>query len=128
MAVKPPTCKHCGASLAGEDSNPRRHQVTELPKVKPQVVEYQLHTLDCSVCNKKTAAELPDGVPAGVLGPRLQATAAVSTGVYHLSRRTAQGLLEDLFGVQMSLGLVSALEDAASEVLAEPVEEDTVLH
>jgi transposase len=97
--------------------------VTEIPKVKPHITEYQLHTLECPVCGKKNTAELPDGVSFGAFGPRLQATIGVCTGVYHLSKRTTEGLLEDFFGVDVSLGSVSATEDAVSEVLAEPVNE-----
>jgi len=47
--------------------------------------------------------------------------AAVCTGLYHLSRRTAEGLMQDLFGVTMSLGSISACEAAVSDSLVEPV-------
>jgi transposase len=123
VPVKPPKCKHCGAGLPGEDPNPRRHQVLDIPKVKPLVTEYQLHTLPCALCGKETTADLPDGVPVGAFSPRIQATVSVCTGVYHLSKRTTQGLMEDFFGVEMALGSVSACEKAASEVLEKPVQE-----
>jgi transposase len=123
VTLKPSACEHCGATLAGEDTNPHRHQVTEVPKVRPHVTEYQLHTLCCPVCGEKSTAKLPEGVPTGAFGVRLQATVAVCTGVYHLSKRTTEGLIEDLFRVDISLGSVSAIEEAASEVLAEPVGE-----
>jgi len=64
---------------------------------------------------------LPPEVPRGAFGPRLQATVALCTGLYHLSKRTAVGLLRDLFGANLSLGSVSACEAAASEALAVPV-------
>jgi len=50
VPVRPKKCKHCGAVLPGNDLNPRRHQVWDIPKVKPHVTEYQLHTLPCLFC------------------------------------------------------------------------------
>src|SRR3954447_12514457 len=35
--VKPTRCGGCGASLDGEDSHPMRHQVAEIPPVRPDV-------------------------------------------------------------------------------------------
>ena len=41
----PPTCRRCAAPLSGTDSQPLRHQVWELPEIKPSVTEYQRHRL-----------------------------------------------------------------------------------
>ncbi|MCI0570014.1 MAG: IS66 family transposase [Myxococcaceae bacterium] len=121
VAVKPCRCRRCGRALSGKDPAPRRHQVWELVLVRPWVIEYQLHTLSCS-CGEQTSAELPEGVPKSAFGPRLQATVASCTGLYHLSKRITQGLMRDLFGVELSTGSVSACERAASAALAVPVE------
>jgi transposase len=121
VPVKPRHCRRCGGRLAGADAAPHRHQVTEVPPVRPRVTEYQLHTLSCERCGVTTTAPLPAGVPRGAFGPRLQAVAAVCTGVYHLSRRTAVGLLGDLFGVPLSVGALSACEQAVSAAVADPV-------
>lgn len=123
VPVKPRQCQRCGARLHGADGAPRRHQVTELPRVRPHVTEYQVHTLGCAQCGEQTTATVPAGVPAGAFGPRLEATVAVCTGVYHLSRRTTVGLMADLFGVGLSLGTVSACEQAVSAAVAKPVAE-----
>ena len=40
-----------------------------------------------------------------------------STGLYHLSRRQAQRLLQELFGIHISLGALSAMERRASAAL-----------
>ncbi|MEI7699160.1 MAG: IS66 family transposase zinc-finger binding domain-containing protein [Planctomycetia bacterium] len=45
----PAACTDCGSRLSGEDPNPKRHQVTDLPPVKPIVTEHQVHTLQCGV-------------------------------------------------------------------------------
>ena len=70
-----------------------------------------------------TRAELPAGVPHGGFGLRVQAITALCTGAYHLSRRTTQTRLEDLFGIAIGLGTVANLEQATVQALAEPVAE-----
>jgi transposase len=123
VPVKPRRCRRCAAPLQGVDPTPGRHQVTEVPLPQPHVTEYQLHTLACARCGATTTAALPAGVPRGAFGPRLEATVAVCTGVYHLSRRLTVGLLGDLFGVDLALGTVSACEQAVSAAVAAPVAE-----
>jgi len=43
--VKPQVCRRCGHALVGEDPEPYRHQVTEIPPVLAEVAEYRIHTL-----------------------------------------------------------------------------------
>jgi transposase len=95
--------------------------VTEIPPVKPVVTEYQLHQLICSSCGAATRPELPPGVPTGGFGPRLQATTALGTGAYHLSKRTTLELLDDLLGVAVGLGTIANLEQATTQAVADPV-------
>jgi transposase len=56
-------------------------------------------------------------------GPRLMAIIAAVTGIYHLSRRKAVGLLSDLLGVQVSLGALSAVEARVSGAVQPAVNE-----
>ena len=123
IPVKPARCRRCQQPLQGEDLQPQRHQVTEIPPVKPVVTEYQLHELVCSACGEATRAEVPPGVPTGGFGPRLQAITALCTGAYHLSKRTTQTVLEDLFRVSLGLGTIANLEQATTEAVAAPVAE-----
>jgi len=102
---------------------PYRHQVFEVPPVKAMVHEYQLHSLCCDGCKKMTRAELPVGVREGQFGPRLQAIVAVCSGAYRLSKRATEQLVQDFFGVELSLGTIANLEHGASEALARPFEE-----
>jgi transposase len=120
---KPNECRCCGGALAGDDLDPYRHQVFEVPELKPSVHEYQLHTLACDRCGITTQGEIPDGVPTGQFGPRLQAMVGVCSGAYRLSKRSIEELLRDFFGVEISLGSIANLEQATSEALAEPVAE-----
>lgn len=121
--VKPTTCAQCGAALSGTDPAPQRHQVIEIPPIVAEIFEYRLHTLCCEHCGAETRASLPEGVPQGAFGPRLQAVVSALSGRYHLSKRNAQALLADFFGVELSLGSISALEQRTSEILRAPVTE-----
>jgi transposase len=121
IPLKPAQCPHCQHPLRGEDSTPQRHQVTEVPPVKPVVTEYQLQRLICPACGEATRAELPVGVPTGEFGPRVQAITALCTGAYHLSKRTTQRVMEDVFGLPLSLGTIANLEQATAQALATSV-------
>ena len=123
LPVKPTHCARCQHPLHGEDGQPQRHQVTDLPPVRPVVTEYQLHGLVCPVCGVTTRATLPVGVPTGGFGPRVQAIVALCTGAYHLSKRTTQDVMADLCGIPLSLGTIANLEHATVQALAVPVAE-----
>lgn len=123
IARKPSACRRCGVTLTGSDPQPLRHQVIELPPIKPLVTEYQLHRLPCPRCGTFTCATLPDGVPVGRQGPRLQATLAVLTGAYRLSKDQAETLCADLFSVPICSGTICQLEQQTTVALAPVVEE-----
>jgi transposase len=119
--LKPTACDQCGALLLGEDAQPVRRQVTDLPRVEPEVTEYRQHTLWCLVCGTQTSAEFPAGIPAGSFGPRVQATVGYLTGRIGVSHRDVEEVLQTLFHTNLSLGSVPAQEDQVSAALAEPV-------
>jgi transposase len=123
IPVKPDRCRRCQQPLQGEDPQPQRHQVTEIPPVKPVITEDRVHRLVCPACGEATRAALPAGVPPGGFGPRVQAITALCTGAYHLSKRTTQSVLQDLFGVPLGVGTISNLEHATVQAVAEPVAE-----
>jgi transposase len=122
IPLKPEQCARCQQPLVGDDPQPQRHQVLEIPPLRPEVTEYQLHQLVCPLCGASTRAAWPEGGPTRAYGPRVQAITALCTGAYRLSKRTTQQLLQDLLGVTMSLGTVSQLEAATVDAVAVPVE------
>jgi transposase len=123
VVLKPAQCTHCQAPLSGDDPQPWRHQVIELPPITPVVTEYQWHQLACPACGEPTRAPWPAGVPSRTYGPRVQATVALCTGAYRLSKRTTQQVMSEGFGVPLSVGTISPLEQATTAAVAAPVEE-----
>lgn len=122
VAHWPPHCRGCQAPLAPiAAGEPVRHQLTELPPVRAVVTEHQLHHVQCAACGTTTCAVLPTDVPAGAFGPRLQATVAVLSGRYRLSRREVVGVCTDVLGVPLAVGSVDRLCQATARALAEPV-------
>jgi transposase len=123
VVLKPEQCQGCHALLSGDDASPFRHQVIEMPLIKPVITEYQWHQLVCTVCGAITRAPWPAGVPSGTYGPRVHATVALCTGSYRLSKRTTAQVMDELFGVPMSVGTISQSEQATTAVVTAPVEE-----
>jgi transposase len=123
VEIRPHACSGCGHALDGHDPDPVRHQVAELPEIRPEVIEYRLHRLTCPGCGAATRAKLPADVPRGAFGPRLQAWAGLLSGAYRLSKRQVQRLFADLLGVSISTGMVAKLQRQAGEVLAGPMAE-----
>jgi len=123
---KPEACAHCGAPLSGEDAAPARHQVSDLPRVVPEVTEYRRQTLTCGTCGTATAAPWPEQMPCGSFGPRTQATVAYLAGRLGISQRDVAELLHTLFHLELSLGSVAAVDQQVSAAVAAPVAEAQV--
>jgi transposase len=116
--VFPPECENCWKPLPEVvDADARRHQVTEIPPLKPYVTEHREHTVACLDCGYRTEGRLDPAIACSSFGPRLSAIVGLLTGVYHVSRRKTLTLLSDLLGVEMSLGSVSAIEERISDSL-----------
>jgi transposase len=120
---KPSACRRCGHGLSGDDSEPLIHQVAELPRIEPIVHEYRLHRLVCPGCGAETCGVLPEGVPTGCFGPYLQAVLAMLAGAYRLGKRPIQQVVADLFGLSISIGMISKLERQSAAALEAPYNE-----
>ena len=132
QSLKPTECRKCGEMLAGNDAEPLRHQVWELPEIKPLVTEYQRHRLECPCCGETTCAELPAGVPQGQSGPRLMAFTALLMAYYRQSKRRTAEFLTTLLGqpccaaltVKIQTQVTAAARSAYEELAAQlPTEE-----
>jgi len=123
LPIKPPYGSRCQHPLHGEEGQPQRHQVPELPPVQPVVTEYPWPSRLCPACGATTRAPRPRGVPTGGFGTHVQAIVTLCTGAYHLPKRTPQDVREDLFGMVMRLGTITPLEQATVQAMATPVAE-----
>ena len=114
----PEVCLGCATTLPQiHDIDPHRHQLLELLG-KTHITEFRRHEVQCPRCGHRTLATYDKSkIPSSPFGPRLIAVVAMLTGVYHLSRRNAQQLLRELFGIEISLGALSRMEARASQAL-----------
>ena len=120
---KPTKCRRCGEKLSGSDPEPLRHQVWELPPIKPFVIEYQRHRLVCPCCGETTCAELPPGVPQGQTGPRLMAFVALLMAYYRQSKRRTAEFLTTLLGQPCCAALTVKIGNEVTAAARPPYEE-----
>jgi transposase len=118
----PERCEHCRAPLPRKtgpsDPPPLRHQVWDLAEKLTTVTEHQVHARTCPACRELSRAELPPECQSA-FGAQLVTLVASLTGVLKASRRGAQEFVQDVIGVPISLGALSALEAEVSESLSE---------
>jgi transposase len=120
---KPTSCTRCGAWLLGDDLAPYRHQVTELPIVKPKVIEHQVHSIECPCCGQRNRGELPPEVASSWFGPNVISLVGLLMGRYRLSKRQVTHLLAECFGITMAASTVVNQQQVISQALAAPVAE-----
>lgn len=118
-------CRHCGTELKpGHADDYQRHQTFELSRQGLEVIEFQRLRQTCPNCSKVTIEPLPAPWKSGIrFGPRLHAVIGMLAGIYHLSRRSVQRLLDDLLGLKISLGSISNIERRLTTSLEEPEQE-----
>jgi transposase len=120
------TCGRCRTRLVGDDPAPLRHQVIELPPVRPVVTEYRRHRLPCPNCGRVTCPPLP-AVARGGYGPRVQSVCALLSGAYRVGKRGVARLVGDLFGVPIGPAAVCDLQRETAVAL-EPVVREAHAH
>jgi transposase len=127
--VLPLQCMHCGSALpqAPEErqtaGNVFSCQIVDLPEViLPVVTEYQYPKLVCPCCQKETRAELRSE-HAHQIGERLTAVVSYLISVRKMTRRDVQATLQDLFGVDISVGSVQKAWEETADAVAAPYAE-----
>jgi transposase len=119
----PESCRRCGTLLQGEDPDPLRHQVIEIPPITPLVIEHRLHRLVCPCCSTSTCASLPADVETSHYGPRLSGLVGLLGSAFPLSFSKTQALLDQLLGVEISCGTIATIRRRLSAALAQPMAE-----
>ncbi len=123
IPLQPDACRRCGKPLTGIDPEPIRHQVWELPEIKPIVTEYQQHRLACRCCGITTCAALPVGVPGGQSGPRLVAFTGLLMGHFRQSKRRASLFLQDLLKMPCCPSLTVKMQNQVAAAIQAPCEQ-----
>ncbi len=125
--VLPAQCQGCGHALPTSidqvktSGEVQRHQVTELPPVQPHIIEYQCHEVVCPECGKSTRSKLPPEASRH-FGPQLTALIAYLTVCCRMPRRAVEALLEQVLGIQISLGSIQNCWEESSQAVATPVQ------
>jgi len=129
VPVLPSDCRHCGQSLPQQIEpvstvgDVHRYQVSELPPLRAQIIEYQCHKVACPHCGQATRAQLPAEVQSSLFGPRLAGLIAYLTVGLRIPRRGVEQLLETVLGIEISLGSTQKLVEETSEALAATCQE-----
>ena len=98
-----------------------RRQVTELPEIKPVVIETRQYEVMCPCCGKLQRGTLPAGLEADrFFGPRLEAMITDLHHEHHIGFKRLLQICEELFGLRLSAGgAVSIVERAGRAAQAE---------
>lgn len=123
--LKPDVCTCGSTNLKDTDHKPLRHQIVDIPPIKPEVVEYIQHIFQCADCGAFVYHPLPDEVKRKYFGPGVLAVVAVLTGMLNASKRKALAMMNEVFSVPMSLGGLSNCEAQLARILAKPHQEVT---
>jgi hypothetical protein len=123
--VLPLQCQHCGTALPQTPEERQTtgaascRQIVDWPEViLPVVTEYQYPKLVCPCCHRGTRAELRSE-HAHQIGERLTAVVSYLISARKMTRRDVRATLQDLFGVDISVGSVQkAWEETADAVEA----------
>jgi hypothetical protein len=127
--VLPVQCKHCGTALPQAPEQRQtvgdvfRRQIVDLPEViRPVVSEYLYPKLLCPCCQKGTRAELRSE-HAHDIGERLTAVISYLIVVRKMTRRDVQATMQELFGVNISVGSVQRAWEETADAVETPYTE-----
>ena len=123
VSLRPKRCRRCGTGLSGNDAEPLRHQVWELPAIQPLITEYQRHRLECPHCGESTCAPLPPGVPAGQSAPRLVAFVAMLMAYFRQSKRRTAEFVSTVMNIPCSSSLTVKHQSLATDATRSRYEE-----
>ncbi len=119
-----PTHCPCGCiDLKTCDEPPLRSQTIDIPPIKPDVTEYVQHMLECRGCGEVVYEPLSDDIKRNVFGSGVLAVVGILTGMLNTSKRKALEVVNEVFGVPMSLGGLSNCEAKIAAAMESPYHE-----
>jgi len=120
--IVPDACPHCGGKEFSENpTSTEERQVTELPEIQPEVIQFNIHTCTCMCCGKSVKAETPTEA-LSAFGPRLKGFISLVTGDLGVTKRKVVSLAGYL-NIRISVGSVCNVHHLAGEILAGPYED-----
>jgi transposase len=130
------TCANCGTDLrAVAPQRTIRRQITELPEIKPVVIETRQDEVACPCCQQLQRGVLPEGLEATrQFGPRLEGLVAYFHHEHHMGFERTQTVLQDVLDIPISEGGAVAIIERAgeaaqpeAEVIGEQVRQSKVI-
>ncbi|MRS02010.1 IS66 family transposase [bacterium] len=130
-------CKNCQSELDHKaEKLVRVNQISELPEIRPQVIEVRQYEEVCPHCGVKQRTQAPDGLEVGrSFGARLESTVVYYRQEQHMSYQRTQQALWNLYGLKISQGGIDGIMQKAGEKAAKAVKEieaqirqSTVIH
>lgn len=120
----PEKCSKCGSQVKENNSQIYRHQIVEVPPVKPIVIEHRFHQMTCTCCGKENQAPLmAEIIGKGGYGSRVAAYIGLFSSQYRQSYRQIERIMQAVFGIHMSLGTIKNLRTEVSEAVRDAVTE-----
>jgi transposase len=117
-------CKNCDQKLL--DQIPVEvvyRQVTEIPEIKPVVIETRQYVVDCPCCGKRQQGKLPEGLEAGrYFGPRLEAIVTNLHHEHHVGYKRLRQICSELLGLELSVGGAVSIVERAGKAAREEAE------
>jgi transposase len=114
--LRPQSCPHCkAAAFDGESVSIECRQVVELPEIRPDVTQYNIHTCRCGECGKHVRPEVPKEAEHG-FGPRFMAFVTMLTSEGSVTKRKIRAISGHL-GIKISLGGICNIHRLATAIL-----------
>lgn len=123
IEISPTVCPCGGTHLEKTAQDPLRHQIVDILPIQPDVTEYLQPCYRCRDCGSWVYQPLPQDIQRRHFGPGLLALVGILTGSLNTSKRKALALINEVFGVPMSLGGLSTCEEQIAQALAKPHQE-----
>ena len=118
--LKPEMCTCGSTNLEETYEEPLRHQIVDMPPIRPQATEYVQHMFRCKDCGSLVYQPLPDAVRRQHFGAGVLAMVAILTGRLNTSKRKALAMMTEVFSIPMSLGGLSNCEGQVTDILKQP--------
>lgn len=105
--IDPVCCEHCGGELGKRIKKTIRKQVFDIPEPKMEVTEYMSIYRKCTKCGRICGGELPAGVTQTTqYGNRIKAFVAYLSGYQMIPHGRLSQLIEDVYGIHLSGGML----------------------